>query len=174
MAFDVRPGSDLDAVLDDALGPHAALAGAPARTPSDVTTLAGVGRLTGAIGLFTAALALAALVHALLVVVRLRGRELAVLRALGLRRRQSAVTVLYAALTFLVLGLALGLPLGVAIGRLVWRAITESIHVVDFTALPVASILAIAAASVAVAAAAAAWPATRVLRLRVSEALRSE
>ena len=174
VAFDMRSTSDLDAVLGEALGPLVALVGAPARTPSDVTTLAGVGRLTGSIGLFTAGLAVAALVHALLVVVRLRGRELATLRALGLRRRQSAATVLYAALTFLLLALALGLPLGVAIGRLVWRAIAESIHVIDVTALPVAPILLIGAASVVIAAAAAAWPTTRVLRLRVSEALRSE
>ena len=174
VAFDVRSTLHLDTVLADELGPLVALVGAPARTPSDVTTLAGVGRLTGAIGLFTAGLAVAALTHALLVVVRLRGRELATLRALGLRRSQSAGTVLYAGMTFLFLGLALGLPLGVAAGRFVWRAIAESIHVVDLTARPVASILLVAATSAVFAAAGTAWPTTRVLRLRVSEALRSE
>ena len=39
-----------------------------------------------------------------------------------------------------------------------WRAIAESIHVIDLIALPVGSILLIAAASVVVAAMAAAWP----------------
>lgn len=173
-AFDVRPGSDLDAVLDHQLGPLVALVGAPARTPSDVTSLAGIGRLTGAIGLFTGGLAVAALSHALLVVVRRRRRDLATLRALGMSRRQMGAAVMCAAGTLLGLGLAVGVPLGIAFGRLVWRTVAETIHVVDAPSFPVASILLVAVVGAVATTAAGAWPTVGVMRLRLSEALRSE
>lgn len=174
VAFDVRPGADLYEVLDHDLGPAIALVGAPARKPSDVTTLAGIGRFPGAIGLFTAVLAVAALVHALLVVARRRRRDLVTLRALGLRRRQGAATVLWAAAAVFGVGVLVGVPLGLAIGRLVWQAIADSISVVNSAAVPGLPLVLVVAAGALATVAAAAWPALGVRRVRLADALRAE
>ena len=174
VGFDVRHPADLAASLDDRLGAAVALVGAPARIPSDVTSLAGIGRFPGAIGAFTGVLAVAALSHALLVAVRRRRRDFATLRALGLRRRQGAAIVGWAGATVLVIGLAVGVPVGVAAGRLVWQAIADSIHVVDVPTVPIGSVAALAGVGLAATIVATAWPSVRVRRLRLAEALRTE
>ncbi|MGH9275711.1 MAG: FtsX-like permease family protein, partial [Acidimicrobiales bacterium] len=174
VAFDVPPGEDLAVLLDDELGPEAALLGAPARTPTDVTTLAGIGRFPAAVGGFTGVLAAAALGHALLVTVRRRGKDLATLRALGMLRRHAAATVVIAGATMAAAALVVGMPLGVAAGRLLWRVITDSIDVVNQPATPVVLLAMVASLAAFGAALATSWPTLSVLRLRLWDALRAD
>lgn len=65
-----------------------------------------------ALGGFLAVLALGAVGHALAIAVRRRRHELAVLRALGMTRLQSRMTVVTQASVLALIGLALGCPWG--------------------------------------------------------------
>jgi FtsX-like permease family len=72
--------------------------------------LAGLAALLGA----------AAVGNTMMIFVRRRRRDLAILKTLGFRRRQIAATVAWQATSFVLAALALGLPLGVAAGRWAW------------------------------------------------------
>ena len=67
---------------------------------------------------------------------RRRRRDLAMMKALGMTRRQVRAIVLWQSSTMLVISATLGLVLGWAAGRLVWSAFTSSLGVVPVTALP--------------------------------------
>jgi ABC-type lipoprotein release transport system permease subunit len=174
VAFDVPEGADLDQILARDLGPAVALAGVPARTPSRVTTLADIGRFPTAVALFIGALAVAALLHALLVIVRSRRHDLATLRALGLRRRQAVATVVCGAITLVTVGVVVGIPLGIALGRLIWLGTTGAINVVFVPVVPPGTIVAVVGAASVAAAIAVAWPVWQVARMRLADALRVE
>ncbi|HEX2700819.1 MAG TPA: FtsX-like permease family protein, partial [Acidimicrobiales bacterium] len=70
---------------------------------------------------FLAALATAALAHALMVCVRAGRRDLAVLRTLGFVRRQVGATIRWQASATTAIGLATGVPTGLVVGRWIWR-----------------------------------------------------
>ncbi|GAA0434738.1 hypothetical protein GCM10010160_72330 [Acrocarpospora corrugata] len=74
------------------------------------------------LGGFLALLAVGAVGHALIVAVRRRGHDLAVLRALGMTRGQCRLAVVTQAGAITTLGLLAGIPLGMALGRILWRA----------------------------------------------------
>jgi predicted lysophospholipase L1 biosynthesis ABC-type transport system permease subunit len=123
------------------------------------------------------ALALAVLVSLSATVVaatRRRRRELAVLKALGLRRRQTRAIVVSQALTLLVVALLFGVPLGIAGGHWAWATFASSLGVIPVTAVPV---LAIAAGVVGVLVAGAVLaeaPAAVAARTPTTAALRAE
>jgi hypothetical protein len=106
--------------------------------------------------------------------VRRRRHELAVLRALGLTRRQSRLVIVTQATLLAVIGLAFGIPLGIALGRTLWRAAADmtplAYHApVALWALALIGPLALVAANLL-----AAWPARRAARLRTAHILRTE
>lgn len=71
---------------------------------------------------FLALLAVGAVGHALVIAIRRRHHELAVLRALGLTQWQSRLVIATQATVLAMIGLVFGVPLGVALGRALWRA----------------------------------------------------
>jgi ABC-type lipoprotein release transport system permease subunit len=123
---------------------------------------------------FTAVLGALAATHALSVSVRRRGRDLAVLRALGFGPGQASGVVRWQSLTFAAVALIVGIPMGIIGGRLVWRAIAGSSNVLPVVDLPVAWIAGVAAVSVLTAMVLAVRPGLHAARLRPAEALRSE
>jgi hypothetical protein len=72
---------------------------------------------------------------------RRRRRELAVLRALGLTRRQLREVIAWQTGTILVIAVAVGLPVGVAAGRWAWAGFAGSIGVVPVTVVPVVTLV---------------------------------
>ncbi len=76
-----------------------------------------------ALSAFLALLAISAVGYALSMAVRRRRHDLAVLRALGITRRQARLVVTTQASLLAVIGLAFGVPLGIALGRVIWRAV---------------------------------------------------
>ena len=72
---------------------------------------------------------------------RRRRRDLAMMKALGMTRRQLRAIVLWQSSTTLVLAAGLGLVLGWVVGRLVWSAFASSIGVVPVTVLPLGLVL---------------------------------
>ncbi len=77
------------------------------------------------------------LAHALVTSVRRRRRDLAILKALGLERRQLAAMVAWQATTIAAVGLLIGVPLGVGIGRFAWNVYAADLGVVPEVVAPV-------------------------------------
>ena len=82
-------------------------------------------------------LAAVALVNALVTSVRRRGRELAVLKAVGARRRQIRGVVAWQATAWALVAVLIGLPVGVVLSASGWEAITTSLGLHSPTAVPV-------------------------------------
>ncbi|GAA4578109.1 hypothetical protein GCM10023194_00100 [Planotetraspora phitsanulokensis] len=123
---------------------------------------------------FLAVLAVGAVGHALATAVRRRRHEVAVLRALGMTRRQARWAVVVQATLLALVGLAVGVPLGVALGRTVWRLVADFMPLdylvpVAFWALVLVGPVALLLANLL-----AAWPGRLAARLRIGHVLRTE
>jgi hypothetical protein len=88
-----------------------------------------------------AAAALLALGLTILASVRQRRRELALLKALGLRARQIRAIIAWQTSTILVVAVAAGVPLGVTAGQWAWTSFANSIGVVPTRVVPGWSLL---------------------------------
>ena len=119
-------------------------------------------------------LALLTLVHALLVSVQSRRRDLAVLRALGANPSWIGRAVHWQASVLTAAPLVLGVPLGLIGGAVVFRAFANSIGAVPEPATPLVAVGAIAVGLVAIANLAAIVPARRARRLSTAELLRAD
>jgi hypothetical protein len=175
----LRPGADPAAVAAR-LDPLAARSGAigasftPPQPPSVVTELRQVGVLPAALGYFLVVLALGAVGHALATTVRRRRVDVAVLRALGMTRRQSRAVVVTQASVLALVGLVFGVPLGVALGRSLWRLVADYTPLEYAPPLAVLALLLVGPGALLVANLLAAWPGHQAARLRVGHVLRTE
>ncbi|MFT3855527.1 MAG: ABC transporter permease [Ilumatobacteraceae bacterium] len=158
--------------LDAVLGDYAAFEMIVRTAPNEVRDVSELGSLPMLLGLFVAALAAIALLHALVVTGASRAGDLAVLRALGGTPRQSGLTIVAMALTSAAVGLVGGLPLGVALARLLWGEVARSIGVRADLAVPWTLLFVVAGAAV-VAVVLALAPALRARRRPPAEALRA-
>ena len=111
------------------------------------------------------------MVNTLVLSVFERTRELGMLRAVGMTRRQARRMVRHESVITALLGAALGLPLGVFLAALVTRALSQ--FEVEFR-VPALQLVAFALVAVAVGILAAVLPARRAARLNVLEALQYE
>jgi hypothetical protein len=179
-AVALRPGADLTAVAQRLTAKAAAIKGgqAFAFTPPPPMSIAqavqNVAALPLALSAFLAVLAVGAVGHALSIAVRRRRHELAVLRVLGLTRRQSRLVIVTQATLHAVIGLAFGIPLGVALGRTLWRAAADMTPLAYVPPLALLALLLIAPVALVAANLLAAWPARRAARLRTAQILRTE
>ena len=148
--------------------------GTAANPPQDVLLLQNVRSLPRALAAFLALLGIAAVGHALLMTVRRRRHDLAVLRAMGLRPRQSAAAIFWQAMTVAVIALVIGIPLGVALGRVSWRWVANSTPLLYVPPIAALAILIAIPAAIFLANALAAYPAGRAARVRPAEVLRTE
>jgi hypothetical protein len=171
----LRPGADPAAVsarIEAATGSDGLLS-EPA-PPSLLAQLRQVRVLPVFLAGFLALLALGAVGHALVTAVRRRRYDVAVLRALGMTRRQSRGVVVTQASVLALVGLVLGVPLGVALGRTVWRYVADTTPL--FYVPPVAAwaLILIVPAVLIAANLLAAWPSHRAASMRVGHVLRAE
>ncbi|HEX6755983.1 MAG TPA: FtsX-like permease family protein [Mycobacteriales bacterium] len=170
----LRPRADPGAVAARISAGGSPLSFEPAQEPAQVARIREVAALPLALGAFLALLAVGATGHSLATAVRRRRHDLAVLRALGMTRRQGRIVVLAQAGTLAAVGLLLGAPLGVAAGRLLWRVVADTTPLSYVP--PVARVALLLAVPVAlvVVLALAVLPARRVARLRVADVLAAE
>ena len=140
----------------------------------EVAALREVRVLPIVLGVFLAVLAAGAVGHALATAVRRRSHDLAVLRALGLTRRQCRWVVVTQASVLAVIGLIFGVPLGLAVGRTVWRAVADYTPIEYVPPMAVWALLLVGPVALLLANVLAAWPGSRAARLRVAQILRSE
>ena len=175
----LRPGANAAAVasrLDASVAKATHVQGVTFMPPSPLPTaeLEDVSVLPLALGGFLALLALGAVGHALVIAVRRRRHELAVLRTLGLTSGESRLVVVTQATVLAVIGLVLGIPLGLAVGRAVWRIVADFTPLAYHSPLAVFPLVLIAPVTLLAANLLAAWPGYRAARLRPGRILREE
>lgn len=170
-AVQARPGADpaeLVEVLADRFEADAE------RVPTEVENLRALGGLPAAVAGVVGTIAVVALVNALVVAVRRRRSDLALLRSIGFTTRQSSSSVLVMALTIAAIGVAVGVPAGMAAGATLWRVTAEGAFVATDPLVRWDLVLAVTAATAVVALGAAAVPARRAARQAPAALLRAE
>jgi hypothetical protein len=176
----LRRGADAQAVARRLDATAAAIKGGGAFTFSppdpvpEVEELQDIAPLPLALGAFLVLLAIGAVGHALSIAVRRRRHELAVLRALGLTRRQSRLVITTQATLLAAVGLAFGIPLGVALGRTLWRTAADMTPLAYHSPLALWALLLVGPLALVAANLLAAWPGRRAARLRTGQILRAE
>ena len=149
VAIDLAPGASGEALV--ARISHAGPGGTPGgtyRLPQNrirgaaIVDAARMGSQPLTLALAVAAAAVLSLALTLLASVRQRRRELALLKTLGLTRRQVMAAVAWQASVILVVAGLVGVPLGVAAGHWAWGAFATSLGAVPVTVVPVPALLA--------------------------------
>jgi putative ABC transport system permease protein len=172
---------DLVKAAASSRGPLArALAGYPGAQLLDQTAYAQSrsSMLGNLLGLVTALLALAIIIALLGIANTLalsiveRTRELGLLRAIGMRRGQLAQMIAAESVIIAVIGAVLGIVLGLGLGTALAYAVTRAQQ--PTVVVPVAQLLAFAAAAVLAGMAASVAPARRAARLNMLDAIASE
>ncbi|HEY1281012.1 MAG TPA: FtsX-like permease family protein, partial [Acidimicrobiales bacterium] len=118
--------------------------------PGAVRNLQRVSSWPALLTLIVGLLALSGFVHALVVMVRRQRGQLAVLQALGFRRRQLSATVSWYATALVVPALVIGVPLGVVAGRWGWGVFAADLGVPPVANVPLLALLAIVVVAFAV------------------------
>jgi len=121
-----------------------------------------------------AVVATATLAFVLVITVRRRRHDLALLRTLGFERRQVRTTVLAQAMTLVLPGTLLGVVVGLAAGRVAWSLTTHSLGAPTVQVAPLAAMLAVVAGAFLVSWAASAIPGRLAARLHPATILRAE
>jgi FtsX-like permease family len=176
----VRPGANVAAVahrvnaIARRIPGGAALSFSPLGPPQETQALNDISALPFALGAFLALLAAGAVGNALIAAVRRRGHELAVLRAMGLTRRQARLILVSQATVLAVTGLAFGIPLGLAAGSAVWRVVAYDAPLAYHAPQALWALVLIAPLTLLAANLLAAWPGQRAARLRSAQILRTE
>lgn len=106
--------------------------------------------------------------------VRRRRSDLALLKALGFTRAQTAAAVRWQATTTMAVGLLVGVPAGVALGRTLWVQFARQLAVVPEPRTPIALILVIVAVAVVLGNVVGAVPGAIARRVVPSLVLRTE
>ena len=123
---------------------------------------------------FVATVALVAVGYTLVIGIRRRRRDLAILKTLGFDRRQVRASVAWQATTLALVGVVVGVPIGIVVGRVAWRLVANSLGIAPTSTVPFLALLAVAAAAVVLANAIAWFPARGAARTRPAVVLRSE
>src|SRR3984957_2878505 len=179
-AVSLRPGADVMTVANQLNAAAAAVKGGqgleftPPTPLPQLEIVKDVAVLPLALSGFLALLALGAVGHALALAVRRRRRELAVLRGLGLTRRQARLVVVTHGSVLAGIGLGAVVPLGFVLGRSLWRAVAEFTPLAYRPPLALLVLLLIGPVTVLAANLLAVWPAQRAAGLRPAQVLHTE
>jgi hypothetical protein len=142
--------------------------------PGTIASISDLQQVPVLVAVLVALLGAAAAAHALVLGVRRRSHDFAVLRALGLRPRQAGAVVYWQAGILGLVAVVAGVPLGVLLGRLVWTALAQPSNVLVRIDVVVPGLALLAAAVMVLALTLSIWPAHRATRLRPAPLLRSE
>jgi hypothetical protein len=142
--------------------------------PDDLLNFGQADTLTGAIGFVLAGVVAATLVHVLVTTTRRRRRDLAILKTMGLSRRQISGTVAWQATVLGAAALLIGVPLGVAGGRGAWSLIAREAGFPAEPVIPFRGLLVLAPAVLVFANLVALGPARLARRTPAAGVLRSE
>lgn len=142
--------------------------------PTDLLNFGQGGTLTPAIAVVLSVVVAATLIHVLVTATRRRRRDLAIVKTLGLSRRQISATVAWQATVLCAAALLIGVPLGVAAGRAAWTLVAGQAGFPSVSVTPGAALLALMAAVLVFANLVALGPAWFARRTPPARILRSE
>jgi hypothetical protein len=142
--------------------------------PNGVTNYARIDGTPEVLAALLAALGVAVLGQLAVVSGRRRRRDFAILRALGLLRRQVREITAWQATILAGLSLLIGVPLGLAAGRWSWQLFGAGLGVPADASVPVPLVLVMVPAVLIIANAVALWPGRSAARTPPAPALRTE
>jgi ABC-type lipoprotein release transport system permease subunit len=142
--------------------------------PEDADRYLSIDAVPVALALFFGLLGTTALVHVVVVTGRRRLGDFAILRGLGMKRRQVATVLSAQATTIVTIGAVVGLPFGVLASQAVWRGVASRLGVGSDVAVPALWLGALAVAAFTTCFAVAWVASSRPRRLRPAVLLRSE
>ena len=164
------PGADPDRVrerLEDQ--DLIAFGGGP---PAEIDNLHDVEDVPFLLALFLSMLAVTAIAHGLVMTVRRRRADLAVLRSLGFERSQVSLCVVSQAVTIAIIGLTVGVVAGLALGGWLWSLQADRLQVLPVAETSIVVVGAVVAGTLALGVLAAWWPARRAARVEPAVLLR--
>jgi hypothetical protein len=173
----LRPGADLTAqytVLQRIV--PAAVGGSVngVLRPAEITDYRSMGAAPLILAGALAAGAVASLWLTLAASVRRRRADLALLKTLGLTRRQLAATVAWQSTVAVAAGALVGVPLGIALGRYLWDLFARQISVVPEPSVPVLIVFLVIIGALAAANLVAVIPGRAAARIPAAALLRAE
>ena len=142
--------------------------------PSDIADLARVEKTPLLLALVLGLFGIAALAQLVVLYCRRRRRDLAVLKTMGVLRRQVFAITYWQTSALAGVSLLIGLPLGIAVGRWIWDIFAANVGVTTDAAIPTWTILLVVPVLVVVANLVASIPGRRSAILHPAEILRSE
>ena len=142
--------------------------------PSDIADLARVEETPLVLALVLGLFGLAVLAQLVVLYCRRRRRDLAVLKTMGVLRRQVYAITYWQTSALAAVSLLIGLPLGIAVGRWIWDIFAANVGVATDAAIPTWTILLVVPILVVVANLVALTPARRSANMHPAELLRSE
>ena len=142
--------------------------------PNGVINYASIDRTPAVLAAVLALVGAAVLGQFIVVSGRRRRRDFAILKALGLLRRQVRSITAWQVSTLTMLALLAGLPLGIVVGRLSWALFGQGLGIPAAAVTPVREVLIMVPAVMVVANAVALWPGQATARLSTAAVLRAE
>jgi ABC-type antimicrobial peptide transport system permease subunit len=142
--------------------------------PNGITNYASIESTPAALAALLAVVGTAVLGQFIVVSGRRRRRDFAILKALGMFRRQVSAITAWQVSTVTGLALLAGLPLGVAAGRWSWAIFARGLCIPAAAITPIWLVLVMVPAVIVIANAVAFWPGRAAARLSPAEVLRAE
>jgi ABC-type lipoprotein release transport system permease subunit len=159
--------------LQSALGPLASdIEGSD--VPDELANLRNLQTLPDVLAIFLGLIAVAALGSVLLSCAYRRSHEFAVLRALGMTRRNIRTVLNSQGTAIGLFGLVVGIPLGIGVGRLGWRAIAERVPLSEVPPLALTAALLLIPLTIIAANVLALWPGRVAISHNPADELRAE
>lgn len=146
----------------------------PIPAPSSIDNLDEIGSLPAFVASFLAVLSVVAGVSAMVLTIRRRRREIAVLRSLGFVRRQVIGAIGAQSATLTLLALVAGLPLGIVAGRTVYGLLGANVGFLVQTTVPPVGLAAVVAGALLAAVLATLAVAPSAVRPSPAATLRTE
>ncbi len=177
LVVEYSPGADAAAAeerLGESLAPFGQMFFQSNGRPSDIQSLDRLRSLPVVLAGVLVVLVSVTVLHAMVVAVRRRRRDVAILQALGSTSRSVTAIGMWQGTTIGVAALAFGVPFGIVVGRWVWILLANAFGTLAEPVVPVTGVAAMVVAVLVLAAVAGLVPIRRGLRHHPAEALRSE
>jgi len=142
--------------------------------PNGVTNYATIDATPAVLAALLAVIGVAVLGQFIVVSARQRRRDFAILKTLGMFRRQVSAITAWQVSTLTGLALLAGLPLGIAAGRWSWALFAHGLGIPAAAITPLWPILVMVPAVILIANAVALWPGRATAQLSPADVLRAE